>query len=228
MLKDEISIEKIKKLFPNYKDDKLFGGDEYLIKTNIDNDTIEVQYIYELINKYCLATHYFNRKLYSNCEYNFFEKIIEDGSIENNSIYTLETLLNQFNKHYIYLYTTIDSIVPNDIATIEIKTITILIESIATRLNDIDDYDIYNIMDRTLIPNIFSNCVIQNYEGYIGAYIHCDYINNTLSIDDDYVQYMFDPKYKDELYRFHNGVEIIIENNIYYEKIIEVDDEDTD
>ena len=228
---DEISIEKIKKIFPNYKDDKLFGGNEYLIKINIDNDTIEVKYIYEFqchcgwIDKYYLATHCFDRKLYNNCDYNLFEQNIEDGSIKNNSIYTFSTLLNKFNKHYKYLYTTIDSTVPNNIETIEIETITVLIESIVLRLNNENDHDIYDIMNRTLIPNIFSNCVIQNYEHFSGANIHCDLINNTLSIDDDYIQYMFDFEHKDKLDHFHSGVEIIIENNIYYEKITEIDDE---
>ena len=170
-------------------------------------------------------THCFDRKLYNNCDYNFFEQIIEDGSIKNNSIYTFSTLLNKFNKHYKYLYTTIDSTVPNNIETIEIETITVLIESIVLRLNNENDHDIYDIMNRTLIPNIFSNCVIQNYEHFSGANIHCDLINNTLSIDDDYIQYMFDFEHKDKLDHFHSGVEIIIENNIYYEKITEIDDE---
>ena len=84
-------------------------------------------------------------------------------------------------------------------------------------------------MKRTMIPNIlFSNCVIKNYEGFSGCYIHCYYhnIDKVLAIDDDYVHFHFKNIDKDIMYGYHNGKYITDINNQI--NIIEEEDDNED
>ena len=185
------SISEIKKEFPNYKDDILFGGDYHLVKTIITDTEIIIKYILELENIYYICEDSKYKFLYKNCDYDFFDEIIKDNTISNGCIYKLNGLINNLSKHYKKIYTLIDvSDYPKDVKVIKNPDIEKLIESISTRINYSNQ--IYDVMKRTMIPNIlFSNCVIKNYEGFSGCYIHCYYhnIDTVLAIDDDYVHH---------------------------------------
>lgn len=93
-------LNEIYELFPNYKQDVLFGGDNILVRIDMDVDNIIVSYIISNENKYTISKTSFRKDLY--CEYNFdfFTEIIKHKIIMNGCVYLLKELVQNLKPYY--------------------------------------------------------------------------------------------------------------------------------
>lgn len=92
------SLNEIWELFPNYKQDVLFGGDNILVRIDMDIDNIIVSYITSNKNQYKISKTTFRKDLC--CKYDFF---IKNKIIMNGCVYLLQDLAHNLKPYYDHL-----------------------------------------------------------------------------------------------------------------------------
>lgn len=94
------SLKTIFDLFPNYKQDILFGGDNILIRIDMDVDNIIVSYIIPIDDKYTISKNTFRKDLYCETNFDFFTEIIKHKIIMNGCVYLLQELADNLKPYY--------------------------------------------------------------------------------------------------------------------------------